>query len=105
MFPHKFGKSLATAAGGIAILAVFFSTSMPAFALDTGYLSPTAQAPAPGGDSNGFEVNPTNAFAGDSLVAADMSSGTLGTLVCTDPNRDKHDFFNYGVSVPNGSTI
>jgi len=105
MIRHKFGKSLATAAGGIVILAIFFSTSMPAFALDTGYLSPTAQAPGPGGDGNGFEVSPTNAFADDSLVAADMSSGTVGTLVCTDPARDDHDFFNYGVSVPTGSTI
>jgi len=30
---------------------------------------------------------------------------TAGSLNCTDPSRDDHDFFNYGVTPPTGSTI
>src|SRR5436190_17902505 len=60
------------------------------------YHSPTGQAVGPGGDANGFESSSTNAFADDGLFALDLDSGTVGGLSCADPNRDKHDFFNYG---------
>lgn len=67
------------------------------------YRSPAGQAVGPGGDANGFESNPANAFADDGLFAVDLDSGTVGGTSCTDPNRDKHDFFNYGLT--SGATI
>ncbi len=92
-------------AAGIASLALLFSVPLSALAVDTGYQSPTGQAPGPGGDGNGFEISPTNAFADDGLFAGDIDSGTVGSLNCTDPVRDNQDFFNYGLAVPSGSAI
>lgn len=89
----------------IVMLGMLFSAPAPASALDTGYSSPTAQAAGPGGDGNGFESNPANAFADDGAFAFDLDSGVSGTLNCTDPVRDNHDFFNYGFSIPGGSAI
>jgi len=88
-----------------ASLAVFLIAPLTALAVDTGYLSPTAQAAGPGGDGNGFESNPTNAFASDSVFAVDSLSGTSGSVSCTSTARDKQDYFNYGFSIPAGSTI
>jgi len=98
----KFGKSLTILC--IVSLVSMFSL-IPALALDTGYRSPTAQAPGPGGDGNGFESSPSNAFADDSVFAADMLSGTSGSVDCASSVRDRQDYFNYGVSIPSGSTI
>ena len=67
------------------------------------YHSPTGQAVGPGGHGDGFEISPTSAFADDSVFAVDTNSGTSGSLNCTDPNRDSHDFFNYGFAP--GATI
>jgi hypothetical protein len=66
-------------------------------------LSPSANAPLPGGDDNGFEVNPTNAYANDGLVAADNNSGTNNSSNCTSNGKDKHSFYNYTVSIPGTS--
>jgi len=104
MFRYKLNKFLGALAM-LSILAVSFLTPLPAFALDTGYKSPAGQAAGPGGDGNGFESAPTNAFADAGGVAFDLDSGTVGTLTCTDPARDKHDFYNYSLGVPSGSTI
>jgi hypothetical protein len=104
MFRLKFSKLLAVVSA-LAIISVFIPTPLPVFALDTGYKSPAGQAAGPGGHGNGFETTPTNAFADGGGVAFDLDSGTLGSLVCTDPNRDKHDFYNYSLGVPSGSTI
>ncbi|MCH8920266.1 MAG: DNRLRE domain-containing protein [Chloroflexi bacterium] len=61
---------------------------------DTGYLSPSAEAADTGGDGDGFELNPTNAFADDAAFASSM-----------DNSVDRHRFYNYGASIPAGSTI
>ncbi len=98
----RFGKSL-TIVCIVSLISMF--SLIPALALDTGYRSPTAQAPGPGGDGNGFEVNPSNAFADDSVFAADMLSGTSGSVDCASTVRDRQDYYNYGVSIPSGSTI
>ncbi len=98
----RFGKFLEL----LAIVSLVTSASLiTAQALDTGYHSPSAQAAGPGGDGNGFETNPTNVFADDSLFAADMLSGTSGSVDCMSSVRDRQDYFNYGFSVPSGSTI
>ncbi len=98
----KFGRSLAI----VCIVSLISTFALvPALALDTGYRSPSAQAAGPGGDGNGFEASPANAFADDSLFAADMLSGTSGSVDCASAARDRQDYFNYAFSIPAGSTI
>jgi len=105
MFQLKLIKPLALVTA-VASLVVFFIGPLAASASDTGYLSPTAQAAGPGGDGNGYEGNPTNAFAADGLFATDTLSGSgSGSMSCTDASRDKQDYFNYGFSIPSGATI
>lgn len=64
------------------------------FPPDTGFANPTAQAADMGGDGDGFELNPTNAFADDAAFASNM-----------DGAGDRHRFYNYGFSLLAGSTI
>ncbi len=104
MFQFKLVRPFVFAAMIVSLIASFVAP-LTALALDTGYRSPTAQAAGPGGDGNGFEVSPTSAFADDGVFAADMLSGTAATLVCSATTRDRHDFFNYGFTIPAGSTI
>jgi hypothetical protein len=75
--------------------------------VNTGLLSPTAQAPVTSGsgDNNGYQTNPSNAFANDGLFAVDTNSGTNSNTSCTSNRKDRHIFYNYNVSVPSGATI
>ena len=61
---------------------------------DTGFLNPTAQAADTGGDGDGFELNPTDAFA-DGVASASNIDG----------DDDNHRFYNYGISIPAGCVI
>jgi len=54
---------------------------------DTGFLSPSAQAADSGGDGDGFETNPTNAFADGG-----------GNASNTDGPSDQHRYYDYGIS-------
>src|SRR5262249_36811318 len=54
----------------------------------------TAQAADSGGDNDGFEGNPTNAFADGGGVATN-----------TNGSGDRHRFFNYGIAIPAGCTV
>ncbi|HET7678218.1 MAG TPA: multicopper oxidase family protein [Candidatus Limnocylindrales bacterium] len=63
-------------------------------ASSTGARSPSAEAAAAGGDGNGFETNPTAAFAD----GADFASNTNGA-------GDRHLFSGYGLALPAGATI
>lgn len=65
-----------------------------AFAANTGFLNPSAQSVDTGGDNNGFEVNPTGAFANNSSFARNMNGAA-----------DRHRYYNYGISVPAGSFV
>ena len=56
---------------------------------NTGLRDPSAQAADAGGDGNGFELNPTNAF-GDTAGNAANNNGAA----------DRHRFYDYGVVVP-----
>jgi len=76
-----------------------------AAATNTGLLNPTANAPGSAGDGNGFEVNPGNAMADDALNAVDNNSGTASSTSCTSTARDKHQFFNYGITLPSGAAV
>ena len=69
------------------------------------FLSPTANAADTGGDGNGFETNPANAQADDALNASDVNSGSASATSCTSAARDKHRFFNYGLTVPAGQSV
>jgi hypothetical protein len=70
-----------------------------------GFNSPTANARDSGGDGNGFDSSPSNAFAVDGRVASDFNSGTGTGTSCTSSGKDRHRFFNYDVSIPSGSSI
>lgn len=70
-------------------------TTASCFSGDTGLLNPTAQsADASIGNGDGYELNPTNAFADGGGFATDAASG-----------GDRHRFFNYGISIPAGCSI
>ena len=57
------------------------------------------------GDKNGYEVNPTNAYTSDGALAVDNNSGTNSSTNCTNNGKDKHHFYNYTISLPNGATV
>ena len=82
-------------------------TATPTYPLfTTGWHSPTTDWAQTGtGDNNGYEANPAYAFANDGLAAMDMDSGTSAVANCRDPGKDKHKFFNYHISIPEGSTV
>jgi len=74
---------------------------------NTGFLSPdmSAAQTTTAGDNNGFEVNPSNAFADGLGVAQDVNSGTNNNSSCTHNSKDKHRFYNYNISLPVGATV
>ncbi len=90
---------------GIILLTDGAANAMPTY--DTGNRSPTAQAAVTSGsgDNNGFEINPTNAYADDANRAEDRSSGTNTNTGCTNSGKDRHNFYNYGISVPSGDNV
>lgn len=71
---------------------------------NTGWLSPSANGALSGGDGNGYQTSPTNAYADDGAFAVDTNSGTNRNSGCTNSGKDKHQYYNYNVAVP-GSTI
>ena len=87
---------------GLAVLA--FAIARSAFEVgeaqadDTGLLNPSAQAADTGGDGDGFEVNPTNAFA---------DGGTDPNYKAENQNgrSDRHRFYDYSIAVPSGAAV
>ena len=91
--------------GGLALLTERATvpantfTSDPCFPNnDTGFLNPAAEAADTGGDGDGFEVTPTNAFA---------DGGTDPNYKAENINgqADRHRFYNYGISIDSSCTI
>jgi hypothetical protein len=74
---------------------------------NTGWLNPTANTAvtSSAGDNNGYELNPVNAQADGGGVAQDMNSGTNNSSSCTNNGKDKHQFFNYNLSLPPSATV
>jgi hypothetical protein len=72
---------------------------------NTGWISPSGQASQSGGDGNGFQTSPANAFADGGGTADDVNSGTGTSTSCTSTSKDQHAYFNYPLSIPSGSTI
>jgi hypothetical protein len=60
----------------------------------TAFMNPTAQAADSGGDNNGFEGTPTNAFADGGGVATNNNGG-----------GDRHRYFNYNLTIPTTCTV
>jgi type II secretory pathway pseudopilin PulG len=85
----------------------FFNTRIysAAAGLDTGYRNPTANAADSGGDNDGFGTNPTRAYSDNASFAVDTNSGNGTSANCTGADKDKHRFYNYGFSLPPGSTV
>jgi murein DD-endopeptidase MepM/ murein hydrolase activator NlpD len=76
---------------------------------NTGFKSPSANFAENTGDGNGFEVNPTGAYADGGGVggyAIDNDSGTSTVASCTAITKDRHRYYNFsGFSIPTGATI
>jgi hypothetical protein len=70
-----------------------------------GFLSPISNARDSGGDGNGFESSPVSAYGDDTAVATDLNSGTGTSTSCTNSGKDRHRFYDFGLSVPAGSAI
>ena len=77
-------------------------TSTPAASTTTGFLSASANAAQTSsvGDNDGYQTNPANAYADDSLVATDTNSGSNTNVSCTSNTKDKHRFYNYNFNLP-----
>ncbi|MCG3112741.1 MAG: IPT/TIG domain-containing protein [Candidatus Manganitrophus sp. SB1] len=74
-------------------------------AADTGLRSPTSNLADTGGDGNGYQGNSANAHTDDTLNAVDTDSGSSTGTSCTGMDKDKHRFYDYGFSIPGGSTV
>ncbi|MCH8814297.1 MAG: hypothetical protein IH957_04245 [Chloroflexi bacterium] len=61
---------------------------------NTGLLDASTEAADTGGDGDGFELNPTNAFADGGGVATNV-----------DGRDDRHRFYDYGISIHSSCTI
>jgi hypothetical protein len=93
--------------GTMTIAGLTFTVIQSSATTDTGWLSPTANAAvaSSAGDNNGYEVSAANAYADDNLYAVDNNSGTNTNTSCTANQKDKHRFYNYGMSIPGGAVI
>ena len=65
----------------------------------TSWRSPTANAATSGGDGNGFERDPENAYGNGGGYAESRDNGRSGSTT------DRHIFHNYGLDIPQGATI
>jgi hypothetical protein len=78
-----------------AIVAAALNRSLaPCSAGDTGWLDPASQAADTGGDGDGFELSPTNAFSDGGGNASNMNGAA-----------DRHRYYTYGVSIPTGCSV
>ena len=84
---------LAVFTGLVNVTANTFNT-VACFPGDTGLQDPAADAADTGGDGDGFELNPLNAFA---------DAG--GNATNTDGAADRHRYYNYGISIGAGCSI
>jgi subtilisin family serine protease len=93
--------------GAMTIAGLTFTVMQSSATTNTGWLSPTANSAVTSGagDNNGYEVSAANAYADDNLYAVDNNSGTNNSTSCTANRKDKHRFYNYGMSIPGGAVI
>ncbi|MEW6402750.1 MAG: carboxypeptidase-like regulatory domain-containing protein [Chloroflexota bacterium] len=93
---------------GVVVSAGSTTTSnfalTPVAAGNTGFLIATANASQTGGDNNGYQTSPANAYLDDGVFAVDTNSGTNSNSSCTNKGKDAHRFYNYGINIP-GTTV
>jgi hypothetical protein len=89
-------------AGNVARKYIWLNRISP---VNTLAFYPSVNSAQRGGDNNGYETNPTNAYANDSVFAMDVNSGSGTSTSCTDKKKDGHVFYNYAISLPGTSTI
>jgi hypothetical protein len=97
--------STPTSTGTVAPPTATATPTATPTASNTGFNGATAQVAQSGGDNNGFEVSPTNAYLSDSVYAVDNNSGTTTSTSCTSTGRDRHDFTNFNFNLPGGATV
>ena len=73
--------------------------------INTGLLSPNANAPAAGGDNNGYETTPANIYTSNSLYGVDTNSGTSTSASCAHAGKDRHVFSAYNIALPATATV
>jgi hypothetical protein len=78
----------------ITALAVVLLSVSGALALDTGWKDPSADAADTGGDGNGFELDPANAYHDDVNFASNL-----------DGRDDCHCYYDYNFDLPTNATI
>ena len=61
---------------------------------DTGFSDPSTEAADTGGDNDGYELNPTNAFSNEAVYASNING-----------DDDRHRFYDYGFSIHDGCNI
>jgi type II secretory pathway pseudopilin PulG len=85
----------------------FFNTKMyeGQSITDTGFRSPSSHSADSGGDGNGFQTNPTNAYSSNGTFAVDTDSGNGTGINCTGIDKDKHRYYNYNFSVPSAAEV
>lgn len=72
----------------------------------SGWASPSANGADTGGDGNGFESNPTRAYASDNSYAQSNNNGNINNNTNYN-NPDRHRYYNYGFDalIPSDATI
>ncbi len=82
-------------------------TNTPAPVTNTGFLSPSANAAVTtsSGDNNGFQTTAANAYLSDNLYAVDTNSGTGTSTSCTSNQKDRHNFSNFGFTLPVNAVV
>jgi hypothetical protein len=72
----------------------------------TGFYNPKGNSSVTGaGDNNGYQTSPAKAYTYNNLSAIDTNSGNNINTSCTNAGKDKHQFSNYGITVPTGASI
>jgi PKD repeat protein len=91
---NKMRKVLHLIIGILVLFGLAGPMATPALADDTGWMNPTANAADTGGDGNGFESNPGNAYTDGSGYASNINGA-----------GDRHRYYNYNFNIPAGATI
>ncbi|MBK8815473.1 MAG: zinc carboxypeptidase [Methylococcaceae bacterium] len=73
----------------------------------TGFFNPSANTAVTSGagDNNGYGTTPVNAYSLNNLFAVDTNSGTTTSTSCTNSGKDKHQYYNFNMTIPFGATI
>ncbi len=80
-------------------------TPTPTAVGGSNFNSPSSNSADAGGDGNGFQTNPQNAYSDNAAFAVDTNSGSGTATSCTSSAKDKHRYYDYNFNVPSGAII